>query len=208
MIIGIPKEIMFGEKRVSAIPETVEKYVAEGFSVLVEQSAGVGAFYSDSDYVKAGATIIDNSEELFQKSDIILKVKEAQFNEEKNLHEVDMMHKGQYVITFLHPASPGNHEMITHMAEKGVIGLTLDSIPKISRAQNMDALTSMSTCAGYKGMLMAMNDLVKFVPQIFTAVSMIKPINVLVVGSGVGGLQAIATAKRMGAQCLFYGYTS
>ena len=146
----------------SAIPEIVEKYVAEGFSVLVEKSTEEGAFYSDSDYVKASATIIDDPEVLFQKSDIILKVKEPQFNENKNLHEVNMMHKGQYIITFRHPASSVNHEMITNMAEKGVIGLTLDSIPRISRAQKMDALTSMSTCAGYKGMLMAMNDLVKF----------------------------------------------
>lgn len=199
MVIGIPKEIMFGEKRVSATPETVAKFVADGFSLIVEKSAGEGAFYSDSDYVAAGAQIINDVQDLFNQSDIILKVKEPQFNETKQIHEVDMMHKGQYVITFLHPASPSNHEMISQMAQKGVIGLTLDSIPRISRAQNMDALTSMSTCAGYKGMLMAMNDLVKFVPQIFSPVGMIKPINVLVVGSGVGGLQAIATAKRLGA---------
>ncbi|HZK39427.1 MAG TPA: NAD(P)(+) transhydrogenase (Re/Si-specific) subunit alpha, partial [Clostridia bacterium] len=109
------------------------------------------------------------------------------------------MHADQYLITFIHPASPVNHEMVKAMAEKGIIGLTLDGIPRISRAQNMDALTSMSTCAGYKGMLMAASDLAKFVPQIFCAVGMIKPSNVLVIGAGVAGLQAIATAKRLGA---------
>jgi NAD(P) transhydrogenase subunit alpha len=130
---------------------------------------------------------------------LILKVKEPLFNEEKNCHEVDLMHEGQYLITFIHPASPANHEMVKAMAAKGVISLTLDGIPRISRAQNMDALTSMSTCAGYKGMLMAANDLAKFMPQIFCAVGMIKPVNVFVIGVGVGGLQAIATAKRLGA---------
>lgn len=137
--------------------------------------------------------------ELYEKAELILKVKEPLFNEAKNCSEIDLMHKGQYLITFIHPASPVNHEMVKAMAAKGVISLTLDGVPRISRAQNMDALTSMSTCAGYKGMLIAANDLAKFVPQIFCAVGMIKPVNVLVIGTGVGGLQAIATAKRLGA---------
>lgn len=199
MIIGIPKEIMPGEKRVSATPETVSKLISDGATILLEKSAGQGSFYQDSEYVAAGATIVDNVADLFAKSDVILKVKEPQFNTEHNLHEVDMMHEGQYLITFIHPASPVNHDMVRNMARKGIIGMTLDSVPRISRAQNMDALTSMSTCAGYKGMLMAANDLSKFMPQIFCAVGMIKPINALVLGSGVGGLQAIATAKRLGA---------
>ena len=115
------------------------------------------------------------------------------------MHEVDMMHKGQYLITFIHPASPSNHNMVKKLAEVGVISLTLDGVPRISRAQNMDALTSMSTCAGYKGILMAANDLSIFVPQMFTAVGMLKPAKVLVIGVGVAGLQALATAKRLGA---------
>lgn len=199
MIIGIPREIMHGENRVAAMPETVAKMVKDGSVVLVEKSAGEGAYYHDSEYISAGAQIVDDVAELYQKSDLILKVKEPQYNEAKKMHEVDMMHKGQYLITFLHPAAPVNHEMIKQLAEKGVIGLTLDGIPRISRAQNMDALTSMSTCAGYKGMLMAANYLPKFAPQIFCATGMIKPINVLVIGAGVGGMQAIATAKRLGA---------
>ncbi len=199
MIIGIPKEIMHGENRVAAIPETVKKFVADGATVLVENGAGVGAFFSDEEYKASGAILVKDVKEIYEKADLILKVKEPLFNEEKNLHEIDMMHKGQYLITFIHPAAPVNHEMVKKMAKKGVIGLTLDGIPRISRAQNMDALTSMSTCAGYKGMIMAADTLAKFVPQIFTAVGMIKPANVLVVGTGVAGLQAIATAKRLGA---------
>ena len=115
------------------------------------------------------------------------------------VHEIDMMHKGQYIITFIHPASPVNHDMVRKMAAQGVIGLTLDGVPRISRAQNLDALTSMSTCAGYKGILMAANDLASFMPQMFTAVGKIDPMKVMVIGVGVAGLQALATAKRLGA---------
>lgn len=199
MIIGIPKEIMHDEGRVSAIPETVKKMVADGATVLVESGAGAGSFYSDEEYKAAGAELVDDVADVYARADVILKVKEPLFNEAKGVHEVDMMKKGQYLITFIHPASPVNHEMVKNLAAKGVISITLDGIPRISRAQNMDALTSMSTCAGYKGIMLAANDLAKFVPQIFCAVGMIKPANVMVLGTGVGGLQAIATAKRLGA---------
>ena len=199
MVIGIIKEIMGGERRVSATPETVAKMVGDGLTVLVEKSAGVGSYYSDESYAQSGATIIDDAAEIYEKCNVVLKVKEPQFNTAKNIHEVDMMHEGQILITFIHPASPVNHDMVRNLAKKGVTSLTLDGIPRISRAQNMDALTSMSTCAGYKGMVMAVDALPKFAPQIFSAVGMIKPINVLVIGAGVAGLQAIATAKRLGA---------
>ncbi len=199
MIIGIPKEIMHGEGRVAAVPETVAKLKADGFEVLVENHAGESAFFSDEEYAAAGAEMVADAAELYDRADIILKVKEPLFNDKYGKHEVDMMHKGQYLITFIHPASPVNHEMVKKMAANGIVSLTLDGVPRISRAQNMDALTSMSTCAGYKGILMAAEDLTKFIPQIFCAVGMIKPCNVLVIGTGVAGLQALATAKRLGA---------
>lgn len=199
MIIGIVKEIMPGENRVSATPESVAKMIADGHRVLVEKSAGEGSFFQDAQYVEAGAQIVDDVSAVFDAAQVILKVKEPQFNTAKNCHEVDLMHAGQYLITFIHPASPANHEMVKNMAAKGVIALTLDGVPRISRAQNMDALTSMSTCAGYKGILIAAGHLAKFMPQIFCAVGSIKPAQALVVGAGVGGLQAIATAKRLGA---------
>ncbi len=199
MIIGIPREIMHNEGRVAATPETVKKFKTDGYDVLVEKSAGEGAYFADQDYASAGAELVDDVAELYRRADIILKVKEPLFNEKKGLHEIDMMHSGQYLITFIHPASPVNHDMVHKMAAKGIISLTLDGVPRISRAQNMDALTSMSTCAGYKGILIAANDLTWFMPQIFCAVGMIKPVNVLVIGTGVAGLQALATAKRLGA---------
>ena len=199
MIIGIPREIMHGEQRVAAIPETVAKMIQDGHQVLVEKAAGEGSFYYDCQYAEAGAAIIEDAADVYAKADVILKVKEPQFSQIHQCSEIDLMHAGQFLITFIHPAAPVNHTMVRAMAARGIIGLTLDGVPRISRAQNMDALTSMSTCAGYKGILIAAGQLTKFLPQIFCAVGMIKPANVLVIGTGVAGLQAIATAKRLGA---------
>ena len=199
MIIGIPKEIMHDEARVAATPETVGKFVKDGFEVMVEKTAGDGALYHDEDYAKEGAKLVDGPQEIFDKADMILKVKEPLFNEQLGKHEVEMMHAGQMLITFIHPASPVNHEMVKKLTKQGVTAITLDGIPRISRAQNLDALTSMSTCAGYKGILMAANHLTTFMPQMFTAVGQIKPAKVMVIGVGVAGLQALATAKRLGA---------
>lgn len=202
MIIGVPKEIMHGEARVAASPEAVQKYVADGHTVLFERGAGEGAGYHDPEYLAAGAEMIDGPVAIFDRAEIIIKVKEPLFNEELGKHEIDMMHRGQYIITFIHPASPVNHDMVRKMAQQGVIGLTLDGVPRISRAQNLDALTSMSTCAGYKGILMAANDLAYFMPQMFTAVGQIPPAKAMVLGVGVAGLQALATARRLG--CVTY----
>ena len=190
---------MQGEARVAATPETVEKFKKAGLTVLVESGAGEKSHYYDNQYEEKGAELVYDPQDLYMKADLILKVKEPLFNEQKRKHEVDMMHEGQHLITFIHPASPVNHDMVRKLANAGVTSLTLDGIPRISRAQNMDALTSMSTCAGYKGIIMAANDLTFFMPQMFTAVGMLKPANVLVVGVGVAGLQALATAKRLGA---------
>jgi len=199
MTIGVPKEIMAAENRVSVTPDIARKLVSQGAKVLVEAEAGKGSYFSDAEYRSAGAEILGDVEELFGKSDLILKVKEPKFSDKKGKHEIDMMKKGQYLITFLHPASPPNHKMIQKLAERGVIGLSLDSIPRISRAQSMDALTAMSTVAGYKAVIMAANILPNYVPMMYTGVGMIHPSNVLVLGTGVAGLQALATAKRLGA---------
>lgn len=200
MIIGVPKEIMHGEDRVAAIPSTVKKMVDAGHTVLFEKGAGVGAFFPDEDYAQAGAKLYTDVAKLYEESDVILKVKEPLFNEQLNKHEVDLMHAGQYLITFIHPANPINHQMVKDMTAKGVVALTLDGIPRISRAQNMDALSSMSTCAGYKGIILAADVLPKFIPMITSAAGMMKPCNALVIGTGVAGLRAVATAKGLGAK--------
>jgi NAD(P) transhydrogenase subunit alpha len=199
LVFGIPKEIMPGERRVATIPESVEKMVAEGATVLVEKGAGEGAYFSDDAYRNAGARIVDDVTVLYAEANVILKAKEPLFNSQVNKHEVEMMPRGQLLITFLHPAAPANHKMVQMLVEQGVTSLTLDGIPRISRAQSMDALTSMSTVAGYKAVLMAANRIAKFMPMIGSAVGMIKPANALVLGTGVAGLQAVATAKRLGA---------
>ncbi|HOX42979.1 MAG TPA: NAD(P) transhydrogenase subunit alpha [Myxococcota bacterium] len=199
MQIVVPKEILHAEKRVAVIPETVVKLRQKGFEVAVEAGAGAGAFYADAEYEKAGATIVKDPEELFAKAGIILKVKQPVFNEAKKKHEVDMMPQGCTLVTFLHPAAPGSHDIVRKLRDRKITSFTMDGIPRISRAQRMDALTSMSTVTGYRAVLDAAEHLPRFLPMIGTAIGPIKPATVLVVGTGVVGLQAVATAKRLGA---------
>ncbi|HQK20330.1 MAG TPA: NAD(P) transhydrogenase subunit alpha, partial [Polyangiaceae bacterium] len=199
MHIVIPKEILNAEKRVAAIPETVKKYVAKGFTVTVESGAGAGVFITDEEYAAAGAKIEKDVEKLFASAEVILKVKQPIFNTAVNKHEVEMMPKGSTLVTFLHPAAPDSHDMVRMLRDRGVTAFTMDGIPRISRAQRMDALTSMSTVTGYRAVLDGAELLPRFLPMIGTAIGPIKPANALVVGAGVVGLQAIATAKRLGA---------
>ena len=200
MTIGILKEIMHGERRVAAIPDTVAKITQEGGRVLMEAGAGLGSFFHDEQYSAAGAELTGDVRKVFAEADVILKVKEPLFNDALGQHEADMLRDGQLLIAFLHPAAPVNHDVVKKLAASGAVSLTLDGIPRISRAQAMDALTSMSTVAGYKSVLMAADRLPKFLPMVGTAVGAIKPAHVVVVGTGVAGLQAVATAKRLGAQ--------
>jgi len=200
LTICVPKEIMTDENRVAATPETVKKLISEGAVVVIQSGAGVGAFFEDEEYRAVGAIIENDVEKLFSMANIIMKVKEPMHNEALGKHEVDLLREGQLLVTFLHPANPLNHEMVRNLAKKGVISLSLDSIPRISRAQSMDALTSMSTVAGYKAVISASTMLPKFIPMVGTAVGMIQPAKIFVVGAGVAGLQALATAKRLGAE--------
>jgi H+-translocating NAD(P) transhydrogenase subunit alpha len=199
MLIAIPKEILSEEKRVAATPETVIKYIALGFTVVIEAGAGEGVLIMDEDYRNAGATIAPDVEKMFAEADVVLRVKQPVFNEKKRKHEVEMLRRDSILITFLHPAAPGSHQMVRDLQKKNITALTMDGIPRISRAQRMDALSSMSAVTGYKSVIMAANQLPKFIPMIGTAIGTIKPANFLVIVIGVVGLQAIATAKRLGA---------
>lgn len=198
MRVVVPKEILHAEKRVAAIPETVGRLCAKGFDVTVQAGAGEGIFISDSEYEKAGARIETDVERLFAGADVVLKVKQPIFNEATKKHEVDMMPEGCTLVTFLHPAAPDSHDMVRKLRDRRITSFTMDGIPRTSRAQRMDALTSMSTVTGYRAVLSAAEHLPRFMPMIGTAIGAIKPANVLVVGAGVVGLQAIATAKRLG----------
>ncbi len=198
--ISVPKEILAGERRVAAIPQTVEQCIKAGARVMVEAGAGDKSYFHDEDYIQAGAEIVTNTEELYSKADVILKVKEPQHNPTLNKHEVELMPAGSILISFLHPANPSNHAMVKKLADSGITSFTLDSIPRISRAQHLDTLTSMSTVAGYKSVIIAAHNLSRFIPMMPTSAGVLQPAQILVVGVGVAGLQAIATAKRLGAK--------
>jgi len=198
MILGVPKEILDNELRVAALPETAAEYVKLGFEVLVQASAGEGALRADAEYQASGAKIVGDPQALLAAADVIVKVKQPWFNQETGQHEVEMMRRGTVLVTFLHPAAPPNHDTIRMLAARNITALTMDDIPRISRAQTMDALTSMSTVTGYKSVLIAANRFPKFVPMIGTAIGTVKAAKFLVVGTGVVGLQAIAAAKRLG----------
>ncbi len=200
VVVGVPREIMPGESRVSAIPGTVEKMIAAGAEVLVETGAGAGAFIDDAEYREKGAEILDDLEELYRRANVILKVKEPRHHEELGKHETELFSENSVVISFLHPAHSVNHEGLKIMAQRNITGFTLDGIPRISRAQQMDSLTSMSTVAGYKAVIFAANHLGRFIPMMPTSFGIINPAQFLVVGTGVAGLQSIATAKRLGAK--------
>jgi len=199
MILAIPREILEHEGRVAAIPETVRQYVQMGFTVRVQASAGEESLHSDAEYVEAGAEIVSDPVRLFAEADVVLKVKQPWMNQTVGKHEAEMIREGAILITFLHPATHENHETIRTLAARRVTALTMDGVPRISRAQTMDALTSMSTITGYKAVLMAANRFPKFMSLLGTAIGTIRAAKCLVVGTGVVGLQAIATAKRLGA---------
>jgi len=198
MIVGVPKEIMPEEGRVALLPQQVGELSKRGYKVLVESGAGTGSFIEDNAYLEADAVVVSDVRELYEKSQVILKVKEPMLNDKIGEHEISLMREGTVLVTFLHPAAPANHEMVQQLRDRGIIAFSMDAVPRISRAQPMDALSSMSTVAGYKVVLMAANRLPKFVPMMGTAVGATPPANFLVVGMGVVGLQAVATAKRLG----------
>ncbi len=200
LTIAVPREIMPGERRVAATPQTVEQCVKEGATVIVESGAGDKSFFHDQEYIQAGAEIVSGAENVYSKADIIVKVKEPQYNDEAGKHEVELFSESSILISFLHPANPANHEMVKMVANRGITSFTLDSIPRISRAQHLDTLTSMSTVAGYKSVITAAHNLSRFVPMMPTTAGVLQPAQFLVVGVGVAGLQAIATAKRLGAK--------
>lgn len=189
MIVGIPKESTEGENRVAAVPETVSKIINTGMAVHVESGAGVKAYISDEDYQKAGATIIANHDAVL-KSDIVLKVHRP------NSAEADALKEQSILIAPLYLSR--NPDLQKQLIAKKTTGFSLELIPRIARAQSMDILSSMSNLAGYKSVVMAADHLGKIFPMMTTAAGTIQPAKVIVVGAGVAGLQAIATARRLG----------
>ncbi len=197
MKIAVPKEILADERRVALVPDTVALLVKSGLEVHVESDAGAGAFFPNSEYEKAGATIVSDTEKLFAQADVVLKVQKPVENKALGKHEVDLMREGAVLIGLLQPAT--GCELIDRLVKRKVTGFALENLPRISRAQKMDALSSQASVAGYKAVLLAASSLGKYFPMLMTAAGTITPAKVLVLGAGVAGLQAIATARRLGA---------
>lgn len=191
LVVGVPRETADGERRVALIPDTVSKLVSLGCSVVVESGAGSAAYFPDETYRDAGATIIPDLAAVFEQSDIIAKVQRP------TPDEVQRLRPGSLVISFIDPLRNG--DLINQIAERGVTAFSMTAIPRVTRAQSMDALSSMSTIAGYKAVVLAASALGRLFPMLMTAAGTLAPARVLVLGAGVAGLQALATARRLGA---------
>src|SRR4051812_8569753 len=189
MRIGIPAEIYPGETRVAATPETIKKLAAGGrHTIAVQAGAGVNAAIPDADFAAAGGTIVSSAAEIYSQSDIVLKVRRPEAS------ELPLLRRGTILVGLLSP-----HEGVDDLVTSGVTGFAMELLPRISRAQSMDVLSSQANIAGYKAVLVAAYEYGRFMPMLMTAAGTVKAARVLVLGAGVAGLQAIATAKRLGA---------
>ena len=189
--IVIPKETKEKENRVALTPDVVKSLNASGFECLVEAGAGLNSYFADEAYVKVGATMVPDTKSLYNQADVVVKVNAP------TLREIEMMRTDSILISFMWAMS--NPDLVKALADRGVTSFSVDAVPRISRAQKMDALSSQSNLAGYKTVIMAADTLGKIFPLMMTAAGTIKPVKVVIMGAGVAGLQAIATAKRLGA---------
>lgn len=197
MLLGIPSEIKTGERRVALAPSNVRSLADKGVEILFQSGAGVSAGYPDTDYADAGATLVDARERIFAEADIILQVQSFGANNENSDSDLKLLRHGQLVIGMMDPlASP---QAAQSVAATGASAIALELVPRISRAQSMDVLSSMATLSGYKSVLMGASASPRIFPMLMTAAGTLQPARVLIMGVGVAGLQACATAKRLGA---------
>ena len=197
MKIGVPKEIRSGERRVATTPEVAEKLQKLGFSVAVEAGAGETANFSDDAYREAGVEIIEDSKTLWESSDLILKVRSPEHHPQLGIDEVELLQEGKTLISFIWPAQ--NEELMQRLATRKVTVLAMDSVPRISRAQKLDALSSMANIAGYRAVIEASQHFGRFFTGQMTAAGKVPPAKVMVIGAGVAGLAAIGAANGLGA---------
>ena len=202
MKIAVPKEIVPNERRVALTPDAAAALIKTGLEVLIESGAGSGAFFSDAAFEKPGAKIVADATALYGQADVILKVQKPIEHPSRGTHEVDLMREGSVLVSFLEALT--QHDLVRRLAVRRVTSFGMEGIPRISRAQKMDALSSQANIAGYKAVLIAAESLPKFFPMLMTAAGTAFAAKVLVIGAGVAGLQAIATARRLGAQV--WGY--
>lgn len=197
MIIGIPKEIFPGENRVAIVPDVAGKLIKKGFEVLIESDAGLNAGFTNQEYEKVGVKVLSDLQELYSKSDIILKVQRPIEHPQYGKNELELMKSGSLLITFMY--SLHYPELAKKAAELGINVISMDAIPRTTLAQPMDALSSQANIAGYKAVILAANYLHKIFPLLMTAAGTISPAKVVIMGAGVAGLQALGTARRLGA---------
>ena len=197
MIIGICRETFPGERRVAIIPDAARRLAKLGLDLLVERGAGTEAGFSDAAYEEAGARLAGSRAEVFTAAEVILQVRSVGANPDAGRRDLELMRSGQALIGFSEPLS--SPELVRAVGETGATSFAMELLPRITRAQTMDALSAMATVAGYKAVLLAAEALPKMFPMFMTAAGTVKAAKVLVVGAGVAGLQAIATAKRLGA---------
>ncbi len=197
MIVGVPKEIFPGERRVALVPLVVPVLAKAGLEVAIETGAGAEAGYPDADFAAKGAKILPNRAEVFSSADIIVQVLCYGANDKTGKADIPLLRRDQVLIGFLRPL--GSKEIVQEIAATGVASFSVELIPRTTRAQSMDALSSMANISGYKSVLIAADRLPKVFPMMTTAAGTITPAKVLIIGVGVAGLQAIATARRLGA---------
>jgi proton-translocating NAD(P)+ transhydrogenase subunit alpha len=197
MIVGVPREIFPGERRVALTPAVIPNLAKAGLEVVLEATAGLEAGYLDTEYVNKGAKVVAERAEVFRAADIVLQVLCYGANDKTGQADLPLFRKGQALIGFLRPLA--DIQTVHAVAATGVSSFSVELIPRITRAQNMDALSSMSTIAGYKAVVIAADALPRIFPMLTTAAGTITPSRVLVIGAGVAGLQAIASARRLGA---------
>lgn len=202
MIVGTIKETFPGERRVALTPHVLPALIKAGLEVLIESGAGTGAGYPDETYVEKGAKIASSRAEVFQKADVIAQVRGYGANPEQGGGDMEHLRKGQVLIAAFEPLTA--HDEVKATAGTGATLFALELVPRITRAQSMDILSSMATIAGYKAVLIAADHLPKMFPMMMTAAGTLKPAKVFVIGAGVAGLQAIASSKRLGAQVVGY----
>ena len=202
MIIGVPKENYPGERRVALVPLVVPTLTKAGFHVVVETGAGEQAGYPDSQYVEKGARILPERSDVFREAEIVVQILCYGSNDVTGHADLPLMRRGQTLMGFLRPF--GSAQVLQEIADRGVTSFSVELIPRTTRAQSMDALSSMATICGYKAVLVAADRLPRLFPMLTTAAGTITPARVLVIGAGVAGLQAIATARRLGAVASAY----
>ncbi len=202
MVIGVPRETFPGERRVALVPAVIPTLKKAGFEVVVEAGAGVSAGYPDAEYEARGATLVRERAEVFARADVVVQVLCYGSNDRTGRADLPLLHRGQVLVGFLRPL--GRLEVLQEIAATGVTAFAVELMPRITRAQPMDALSSMATVAGYKAVLLAADYLPRMFPMLTTAAGTITSARVFVIGAGVAGLQAIATARRLGA--LVSGY--